>query len=149
MTTLHEVVSETLPRLQAIQEGQAARQPAPDVWSAKQVLGHLIDSACNNHARWARMATQNDLSFPTWDQNAWMDVQDWQGRPWTEILALWHAYNLHLTRLAALLAPVALIHRARVGTLNGGEPMTLAELLRHYQRHLLHHLSQIWERTGG
>ena len=145
--TLPELVAETLPRLQAVSEERASRKPAPEVWSAKQVLGHLVDSAANHHARWAHMAGEDGLTFPTWDQEAWMTVQDWQGREWDEVLPLWHAYNVHLARFAALLTPEALTHRARVGTLNGGEQMTLEQLLAHYQRHLRHHLAQIWERA--
>ncbi|WP_420595583.1 DinB family protein [Deinococcus sp.] len=134
-------------RLESLTEAAVSRQPAPEVWSAKQVLGHLVDSAANNHARWARMAGEDDLTFPTWDQDAWMTVQDWQGREWVEILPLWHAYNLHLARFASLLTPEALDRRARIGTLNGGEPMMLEALLAHYERHMRHHLAQIWERA--
>lgn len=144
---LREVISGNLPRLQAITEEWASLKPAPDVWSAQQVLGHLVDSAANHHARWARMVGEDNLTFPTWDQNAWMMVQDWQGREWAEILPLWHAYNLHLAHFASLLTPEALTHCARIGTLNGGEPMTLEQLLAHYERHMRHHLSQIWERA--
>ena len=147
--SLREVLAEALPRLQAITDERASVNPAPEVWSAKQVLGHLVDSAANNHARWARMASEDNLTFPTWNQDAWMTVQDWQGREWVDILTLWHAYNLHLARFASLLTPEALTHRARIGTLNGGEPMTLEELLAHYERHLRHHLVQIWERAGA
>ena len=134
------------------QLGEAAvdRVPAPGVWSAKQVLGHLVDSACNNHARWARMVSEDDLVFPVWDQDAWNAAQDWPGRPWAEILTLWTAYNLHLARFASLLPPERLhTAHATVGRLNGGQPMTLAELLAHYERHLHHHLGQIRERVGA
>ncbi|MPY67441.1 DinB family protein [Deinococcus sp. SDU3-2] len=136
--------------LGTLDEETVSRVPAPGVWSPKQVLGHLVDSACNNHARWARMATEDDLVFPVWDQDAWNLAQDWQGRPWAEILDLWHAYNLHLAHFAALLPPERLhTARATVGRLNGKQPITLGELLEHYDRHLSHHLGQIWERVRG
>lgn len=125
------------------------RSSAPGVWSGKQVLGHLIDSACNNHARWARMATEDGLVFPTWDQDAWMAAQDWQGEPWPELLALWRGYNLHLARFQDRLTAEMLAHSARIGTLNGGLPMTLGELLDQYERHLSRHLAQIRERVGA
>lgn len=134
--------------LEAFSEVQVSRIPVPGVWSAKQVLGHLVDSAANNHARWARMAGEDGLSFPTWDQDAWMTVQDWQGRPWDEVLELWFRYNLHLAWFAGRLSPAALRHTARIGTLNGGEPMRLAQLLTHYDTHLNHHLAQVRERAA-
>ncbi len=135
--------------LLGLSESQMERIPAPGVWSPKQVLGHLIDSACNNHARWARMATEDGLVFPLWDQDGWNAAQDWQHEPWPELLALWRSYNLHLARFQSLLTPEALTHRAQVGRLNGGEAMTLSELLAHYERHLNHHLEQIRERVAG
>lgn len=135
--------------LRALTGEQVGRIPAPGVWSARQVLGHLVDSAANNHARWARMAGEDGLSFPTWDQNAWMTVQDWQGQEWAEILTLWYAYNVHLARFASLLPAASLTHTARIGTLNGGQPMTLARLLAHYDTHLKQHLEQIRERIYG
>lgn len=136
--------------LSGLDDAAVGRVPAPGVWSPKQVLGHLVDSTCNNHARWARMVTEDDLVFPVWDQDAWNLAQDWRGRPWAEILALWYAYNLHLARFAALLPPERLHSaQATVGRLNGGQPMTLAELLEHYDRHLHHHFGQIRERVGA
>jgi uncharacterized damage-inducible protein DinB len=141
-------VEEVYGWLASLPEVALERIPAPGGWSPKQVLGHLIDSACNNHARWARIAGQDGLLFPTWDQDGWNAAQDWQHAPWPELLALWHSYNLHLARFQSLLTPEALAHTARIGRLNGGEPMTLAELLEHYERHLSHHLAQIRERAG-
>lgn len=134
--------------LAGLTEAQVSRRPAPGVWSPKQVLGHLIDSACNNHARWARISGEDDLTFPTWNQDAWMAAEDWQGRPWTEVLALWHAYNLHLAWFAGRLPEAVMTHTATIGTLNGGEPMTFAQLLAHYDTHLHKHLAQIRERVG-
>ena len=148
MTDLRKIVEAASAELAGFDEAAVSRQPAPEVWSAKQVLGHLVDSACNNHARLARMATEDNLAFPTWDQDAWMRVQDWQGETWTDILALWRGYNLHLARFIGRLPPASLSNSARIGTLNGGEPLTLAELLDHYVRHLQHHLAQIRGRAG-
>lgn len=134
--------------LGGLTEPAVSRIPAPGVWSPKQVLGHLIDSACNNQDGWARMSAQDGLAFPTWDQDGWMQVQDWQAEPWADTLTLWHAYNRHLARFAALLPAASLGHRATIGTLNGGQPMTLAQLRDHYARHLHHHLAQIRERVA-
>ena len=45
-------------RLAAISRSRAARKDAPGSWSAKQELGHLIDSAANNHQRDCSRATR-------------------------------------------------------------------------------------------
>ena len=36
----------------------------PDSWSPRQELGHLIDSAANNHIRFVRAATEPEFSGP-------------------------------------------------------------------------------------
>lgn len=137
--------------LSQLSEEQVSRKPAPDVWSAKQILGHLVDSAGNHRARWVQMAAQpqQPLALPTWEQEFWQAVQRWQMRPWADILAFWYAYNLHLIHFAAQLTPEQLAHSARVGTLNDGQPMTLQQLLERYDTHLHHHLAQIRERAGA
>ena len=41
-------------RLLALTPDQAAARPGPDKWSPKEIIGHLIDSASNNHGRFVR-----------------------------------------------------------------------------------------------
>ena len=146
MTTLREVVIQSLPRLQAISEEQASRQPAPDVWSAKQVLGHLIDSGVNNHARFVRAGVEDGLELPGYAQNDWVRIGGYQERGWAEVLALWQAYQLHIAQVIEQLPPASLNHTLSIG---GGESVTLAFVASDYARHQLHHLAQVWERTGA
>jgi len=47
----------------------------PGGWSRRQLLGHLIDSASNNHQRFVRASLQDSLEFPAYDQNGWAKVQ--------------------------------------------------------------------------
>jgi hypothetical protein len=49
-----QTVDAALVELRSIAEAEAARPLAPGKWSPKQVLGHLIDSAANNHQRFVR-----------------------------------------------------------------------------------------------
>ena len=58
-------------RLAEIDEARASTPRAPGKWSPKQVLGHLVDSACNNHRRFVLARSQDDLDFPGYDENAW------------------------------------------------------------------------------
>ena len=146
MPTLSEVVITALPRLQVLTEAQASRKPAPEVWSAKELLGHLTDSAANNHARFVRAGVEDGLDLPGYDQNVWVQVGGWQERPWAEVLALWHAYQTHLAHVIARLPQGSLGHTLRIG---GGEPVTLGFVAEDYVRHQLHHLAQLWERAGA
>ncbi|MEO8130665.1 MAG: DinB family protein, partial [Bryobacteraceae bacterium] len=59
-------------RLREVDEAAAAAKPAPAVWSKKEVLGHLIDSASNNHQRFVRLQLANDLRLPKYEQEGWV-----------------------------------------------------------------------------
>ena len=104
---LRSVVERSTPALLALSEDASAQYPAPGKWSPREVLGHLIDSASNNHQRFVRAQVQGGLVFSGYDQDAWVTVQQYQHAPWTELVTLWRAFNLHLARvMAAVPEPV-------------------------------------------
>ena len=109
-------------------------------WSRKQVLGHLIDSASNNHQRFVRVSLQGSLEFPGYDQDGCVRVQAIQEAPWPVLVALWVAYNRFLAHVIAHLPAERLEASCRIGS---GQPVTLRFLVEDYVAHLLHHLRQI------
>jgi hypothetical protein len=148
---LQSVVACSTPALLAVSEAKSARHPAPGKWSPRQVLGHLIDSASNNHQRFVRAQFQDDLVFPGYEQDAWVRVQQYQEAPWAELVALWRAFNLHLARVMAA-TPEAVRTREHSRhnldeiawqTVAPGEPTTLDCFMSDYVNHLKHHLRQI------
>lgn len=138
------MVDEAGARLRALDEATAAAKPAPGIWSVKEIVGHLIDSAANNHHRFVRAQETSDLSFPAYDQDAWVRVQDHQGRPWLELVDFWTRYNDHLAHAMRRIPGEKLEAPCRIGT---GESVTLGFLLEDYLVHLRHHLKQIQERS--
>src|SRR3977135_991386 len=68
---LKETIESAAPRLLQISEAQSEQPRAEEHWSAKQIIGHLIDSATNNHARFVLGQLKNDLVFPGYDQDQW------------------------------------------------------------------------------
>lgn len=145
MPELAQVIAEHLPYLQTLSEAQAARKPFPDVWSAKEILGHLIDSGVNNHARFVRAALQDGLELPAYDQNDWVSIGGWQQREWAELVALWAGYQRQIAHVIAHLPPASLAHTLRIGD---GEHLTLGFVAQDYVQHQLHHLAQLRERVG-
>ena len=109
-------------------------------WSRKQVLGHLIDSASNNHQRFVRASLQGSLEFPGYEQDALVRLQAIQEAPWLALVALWVAYNRFLAHVIAHLPADKLEAPCRIGA---GQPVTLRFLVEDYVAHLLHHLRQI------
>ncbi len=44
----------------------------PGGWTRKQVLGHMVDSAANNHQRFVRAALEGHYSGPGYQQEGWV-----------------------------------------------------------------------------
>ena len=142
---LRAVVAECEPRFLAIAEDDASLSPAPEKWSRKQILGHLIDSATNNHQRFIRMQTTPVLSFPGYEQNDWVRLNHYQKRRWKELVTLWAAYNRHLADVMERIAPDTLAHvwDKTGGQEHGDTRYDLEYVATDYVTHLRHHLAQI------
>jgi hypothetical protein len=146
---LRDVVLSATPALEAISETDAGRSPKPDGWSPKQVIGHLIDSASNNHQRFVRARFKDDLVFDGYDGDAWVAAQQYGDAPWSSLLTLWREFNLHLARVIdSTPDSIRLQPRERhnLGEIASGklpEPPTLEAFMADYVDHLQHHLGQI------
>lgn len=127
-------------RLREISEAESRKQMLAGGWSRKQVMGHLIDSASNNHQRFVRAAQQTSLEFPGYDQSGNVQVQATQEADWLLLVTLWSAYKRYLAHMLALLPASKLNTPCRIGT---EEPVTLGFLATDYLTHLVHHLRQI------
>ncbi len=148
---LRATVKNEWSRLVELGDEEASRHPAPGKWSPKEVIGHLIDSASNNHGRFVRAQQNYDMVFEPYDQDFWVSAQDYQHRYWMDLLHLWRDYNLHIASLVACiphetLSRQRIVHNLdRVGfrTVPRSEPVTLEYFIRDYLDHLKHHLAQI------
>lgn len=137
---LLSVVDAAEPRLRQISAEESAEPILKGGWSRKQVIGHLIDSASNNHQRFVRAALQPSLEFPRYDQDGNVRVQAPQEADWPLLISLWAAYNRYLVHILSHLPASKLETICRIGD---GEPVTLSFVATDYVRHLLHHLRQI------
>jgi hypothetical protein len=151
LESFRTTVTRSSERMLAISDPDAAVPCAPGKWSRKEIVGHLIDSAANNHARFVRAQTSDDLVFAGYDQDAWVRVQRYNQRPWADLVALWREYNLHLSSVMAAADAEAVdrprsrhsLDRIATVPVAAERPATLAYLMRDYVVHLEHHLRQI------
>lgn len=144
-TNLLAIVEEATAKLATVGEAVASRKPAPEKWSAKEILGHLIDSASVNWERILRVTLQNGLSLHLYPQDDWVRLQAYQERPWAELLALWQALNRHIAQVVERLPEASLAHTFSLPHAHG---VTLRFLIEDYIAHLDHHLRQIEVRVA-
>lgn len=140
---LRHLIEDAEPRLLGIEEKAAGRSPVPgqggERWSRKQILGHLIDSAANNHQRFIRLQLAPELHFPGYQQNEWVALNQYAGSPWAELVALWASYNRQLARVIEYMDAEALGHVWD----SGNNRYTLDFIVSDYLVHLRHHIEQI------
>ena len=88
-------------RLRGLSEPQASEPPGPGKWSPKEILGHLVDSASNNHQRFVRAQLAPPLRMAGYEQAGWVAAQRYGDREWDDIVELWASYNRHLAHVIA------------------------------------------------
>lgn len=137
---LSAIVDTAEPVFRNIRESESERPVLPGGWSHKQLLGHLVDSASNNHQRFVRASLDGPLAFPGYQQDRWSAVQKTHEEGWANLVALWASYNRHLAHVISHLPDERLDVPCRVGA---NDPVSLRFLVEDYLRHLLHHLRQI------
>lgn len=134
---------DTVPaELAELSDSTAALKPSPEKWSPKEELGHLLDSAANNHQRIVRALMEDQPAMPGYEQQRWVQAHVYQKREWRELIDTWMALNRQLLVVAEWVADSAW---TRTCTIAGSEPVTLRFVLTDYVAHMAHHLAHIKE----
>jgi DinB superfamily len=144
--SLRATLVQVLPLLQQISDADASFKPLPHKWSKKEILGHLIDSACNNQQKFVRtMLAQTHLDFVGYRQNEWVALQHYNAASWESLISFWYAYNLHIAHVIEHVNPALLENTV---TIDGTEPFRLGFIMPDYVEHLKHHLRVILPEAG-
>jgi hypothetical protein len=136
---LRDEVARATPILCGFTDADASNGPGARKWNRKELLGHLIDSAANNHQRIVRAQLGDALVFPGYEQDSWVAAQRYRSRAWSELVDVWIAFN---TQVASAIESVPAAKLPTRCVIDSGEPVTLEFLMRDYLRHLRHHLAQ-------
>ena len=141
--SLEQRVDRELGGLRAITESEASRKPAPGKWSQKEELGHLIDSATNNHARFVRAALEPDFRGPGYQQDDWVSLHGYDEMAWEDLVDFWQRYNRLLAHLVRRIPSDRMERQCVIGQ---GRPVTLRFVIEDYTLHMQHHLDHILQR---
>jgi hypothetical protein len=143
---LSAVLQSAMPWLVTISEAEATVPEREGKWCAKEVIGHLIDSAVNNLGRIVRLQIEAGQNLPGYQQMEWVKLQCYAEREWAQVLALWFALNEHVAWTIGHVERERLANRGAVA----GEPLTLGFLIEDYVAHMEHHLRamRLWLGTA-
>jgi hypothetical protein len=142
---LRRLLEEVPPRLENLPEATVARKPTPIKWSAKEQLGHLLDSAANNHQRMVRTQLEDNPAMPGYDGDRWVELHRYQDTDWRELIARWRTLNGQLLAAVESCSEVAWQRTCTVGR---SGPLTLKFVFEDYVDHMLHHLQHIGIEVG-
>jgi hypothetical protein len=139
--SLRDVIAHEVPALRSISEHEAAAKPAREgAWSRKQELGHLIDSATNNHVRFVRASLEPEFHGLPYEQDGWVALHGYGELPWSMLVDFWERYNRLLVELVARIPQERLATQCFVGA---SAQVTLGFLIEDYIAHMQHHLDHI------
>jgi hypothetical protein len=139
---LRQTIDREIPELRALTDEKAARAPKPGSWSPKQELGHLIDSAANNHMRFVVASTEGAYEGTGYTQDRWVEAHGYQDLAWSEIVDFWYRYNLLLAHLVGHITEEQMENRCVVGS----SAVTLGFLIEDYILHMQHHVDHVLSR---
>lgn len=139
-TDLGRTVAQAKPLLTRLTNADTSMRPTPAKWSKKEILGHLLDSASNNHQRFVRAPLQGELTFPGYDQEKLVELQKFSEMDWSFLVDLWASYNRFLAHVLSVLPARAATITCKIGN---NPPATLEWIAQDYVAHLKHHLNQI------
>ena len=138
---IETTVLENALQIQKLSDAEFEFKRAPNKWSKKEILGHLIDSAQNNINRFVR-AQYEDTPRIIYNQDHWVNLQHYQTYDREDLLQLWVLMNKHLCRILDLMEP-----KNYGRTCDVSQPdqavHTIEFLAKDYLVHLNHHLKQV------
>lgn len=132
-------------------DAQMSKPRKPGVWSRKEILGHLIDSASVNHQRFMESQISRSIMFEGYAHEQWVALQGYQGMEWEEIVTLWCALNMQICAVveripASVIDKLHAEHSYETTTFRvvpSDQPSTLGYLIEDYFAHMQYHLDQI------
>lgn len=127
------------PLVLEISEKEFRSKPAPGNWSKQEILGHLIDSATNNHQRFIRVQFE-EVPYIRYDQDQWVKHNHYNELPMKHVVDLWSLYHKHLLEVMKRIPAENLSRFCNTG---GENPDRLEFLVNDYVVHQEHHLKQI------
>jgi len=116
-----------------------------DKWTLREIIGHLIDSASNNHQRIVRLQISDLLDFPRYDGEQWISVQEYNNFDWECLINMWYQCNLLILHIINVINDEKL---RNLWVIDEDNSITLEEVIHKYYVHLENHIEHFNRRLG-
>lgn len=139
---LQEIIDLFSQKISAIPEAEFSIKHAPNKWSKKEVLGHLMDSAQNNLRRF--ICGQYETTPPkiVYEQDFWVRANDYQGKRSLDVILLWRLVNEQICSVLRTMPAANYSQSCDTGK-QEEQLHSLQWLAEDYVKHMKHHLNQI------
>lgn len=136
-----KIINETPDKILSIDEKTFSEKVSEEKWSKKEILGHLVDSASNNHHRFVKIQFEDEpFLIKEYEQDNWVAVQKYKDENTKRLLSLWKHYNMHLYHIISIIPTNQLTKKCKI---DENRTETLQWLIEDYVNHNQHHLNQI------
>jgi len=141
---LNSIINDFYSRYKDLDNEIASQKPGVDKWALKEIAGHLIDSASNNHQRFVRLQIVDELIFPGYgkDNSRWIEIQKYNALNFSDIVLLWKQYNILIGNI------IKEVDESKLGNYwskPDGDKITLKDLIIDYVRHTKEHIKHFEE----
>jgi hypothetical protein len=116
------------------------KKEGDESWTIKEILGHLLDSLSNNHQRLSRYIARDNLDFPAYDQEVFVERAHYDTFNFKTLLSIWYQYNHFLLHM---MTNIPTEHLTSTLTIGDRPKITLADLVKDYFAHMELHEQQV------
>lgn len=103
----------------------------------KEILGQLCDSVINNIEGFIKFQYEEPVyAIPSYAQDYWVKMQNYQDRPLDEIINLFQTLNKQIIHIVKIIPIEKLSNLCDIGS----QHQTLEWLIKDYLEHIEHHI---------
>ena len=136
-----EIITQAMQNFEQIDPPSWNKKPNRSTWSKKELLGHLIDSASNNLRRFI-VAQYEQGTKIIYDQDKWVDYQNYQAQEIDDLKLLWKLLNHQIAHVIGQIPQSKLDFTVDTGR-GKVELHSLVYFIEDYIVHLKYHLNQL------
>lgn len=144
---INKLILEIPQKIQSLPENELSFKLSPEKWSKKEILGHLCDSAFNNHSRFVRAQFEEQpFKIVPYEQNEWVKLNNYQNMKIEDICNLWVTLNRQIVVVISNMPEDKLGIECDLGNAafrEGDVEKSLLWLVEDYLVHMEYHLRQI------